>query len=69
MAIPIVKKFNSFTWQFSEGSPSELFAAAAKELSLPGVMLTPFATDIARDSSGKYVLTLYFSQTVTATTE
>jgi hypothetical protein len=39
-----------------------LFAAAAAELAKPGIMLQLVATDVARDSRGVYVLTLYFGQ-------
>lgn len=61
MATPIVKKFNSYTWQFSGGNPSELFLAASKELAAPGITSWLNGTDISRNpTTGAYVLTLYF---------
>lgn len=67
MATPVIKKFNSSTWQFSSPAtgtpctPAELFAAASAELARTTIMVQLAGTDISKTSNGSYVLTLYFS--------
>ena len=59
---PIVKKFNSTTWQITGGKPNELFTYAGKLLaSGSGIEYTLAGTDISKNNTGAWFLTLYFS--------
>lgn len=71
MATPIIKKFNSMTWQFSSPNsgtpctPAELFHAAAEALDHDIIQPQLAGVDISKTSSGKFVLTLYFAPSPT----
>ena len=65
---PIKKVFNSTTWQFTGGAPSELFAFAGQELaSGSGFQSRLAGVDISKGNTGAFYLTLYFSPSPTTT--
>jgi hypothetical protein len=63
-------KFNSETWQFTEGTPSELFAFAAQKLLQSGGRQFDLAgMDILKSTLGAWYLTLYFGNSPTINKE